>query len=124
VIYQGACHCQAVKFEVEADENVIVQDCNCSICRLTGFIHLIVPQERFKLLQGEDELSTYRFGTGVAQHKFCRHCGVKSFYIPRSNPNGIDVNLRCLNPQPEKVVIEKFDGENWEKNAHSLAHLA
>ncbi|PIP80101.1 MAG: aldehyde-activating protein [Gammaproteobacteria bacterium CG22_combo_CG10-13_8_21_14_all_40_8] len=124
MIYQGACHCQAVKFEVEADENVIVQDCNCSICRLTGFIHLIVPQERFKLLQGEDELSTYRFGTGVAQHKFCRHCGVKSFYIPRSNPNGIDVNLRCLNPQPEKVVIEKFDGENWEKNAHSLAHLA
>lgn len=122
MIYPGSCHCGAVQFEVEAPESVEVEDCNCSICRLNGFLHLIVPARNFKLVAGEEALTTYTFNTGVAKHKFCKICGIKPFYIPRSNPEGVDVNLRCLKTQPNHIKIVKFDGENWEANAASLAH--
>ena len=124
MIYRGGCHCGAVRFEVEAPERVVVQECSCSICTMSGFLHLIVPASRFRLLQGDDDLTTYRFNTGVARHKFCRTCGVKSFYIPRSNPDGYDVNVRCLDPQPRELVLETFDGRNWEQHGHELAHLS
>jgi hypothetical protein len=107
---------------VEAPEDVEVEDCNCSICRMTGFLHLIVPAARFRLLAGDEELTTYRFNTGVAAHRFCRICGIKSFYVPRSNPDGVDVNLRCLTPEPRSVTIVAFDGRNWEASAPALAH--
>ena len=124
MVYRGGCHCGAVRFEVEAPESLLVQDCNCSLCAMTGFLHLIVPKSRFRLTQGEGELTTYRFNTGVAQHKFCRTCGIKSFYVPRSNPDGIDVNVRCLDEPPREMKIEPFDGREWEKNGASLAHLS
>lgn len=120
--YAGSCHCGAVRFEVEAPEVVEVEDCNCSICAKTGFLHLIVPGQRFRLLEGEAALTDYRFNTGVARHRFCRVCGVKPFYIPRSNPDGVDVNLRCLDTRPPTVRIVAFDGRNWEQNAAALAH--
>ena len=122
--YKGSCHCGAVQFEVEAPEEVECQDCNCSICSKSGYLHLIVPKSKFKLLQGEDNLTTYTFDTGEAKHKFCKTCGIKSFYIPRSNPDGYDINVRCLDPQPKKINIEPFDGKNWEQHAHELAHLS
>jgi len=122
MIYQGGCHCGAIRFEVEAPEHLEVEDCNCSICRMTGFLHLIVPASRFRLLAGQDVIETYRFNTGVAQHTFCRICGVKPFYVPRSNPDGVDVNVRCLSAPPPSLTIVPFDGRNWEANAHTLAH--
>ena len=122
--YKGSCHCGAVQFEIEAPEEVECQDCNCSICSKSGYLHLIVPKSKFKLLQGENNLTTYTFDTGEAKHKFCKICGIKSFYIPRSNPDGYDINVRCLDPQPKKVNIEPFDGKNWEQHAHKLAHLS
>ncbi len=122
MIYQGSCHCGAVKFEVEAPESVEVENCNCSICAMTGFLHLIVPARNFRLLSGEESLTTYTFNTGVAKHKFCKICGVKPFYIPRSNPDGVDINLRCLSTQPKQVKVIDFDGQNWEQNAHTVAH--
>ena len=94
MIYEGHCHCGAVRFEVEAPDDVVVEDCNCSICRMTGFLHLIVPRSRFRLLAGDDALTTYTFGTHTAKHTFCRVCGIKPFYTPRSNPDGVDVNVR------------------------------
>ena len=121
-IHAGGCHCGAVRFEVSLPEEVEVEDCNCSICRMTGFLHLIVPVSRFRLRAGEQRLTTYRFNTGIAQHRFCGVCGIKSFYVPRSNPDGIDVNLRCLDSQPETVRVVPFDGRAWEQNAHRLAH--
>jgi hypothetical protein len=120
--YKGACHCGAVRFVVEAPESVEVEQCNCSICRMSGFLHLIVPASKFRLVAGENELSTYRFNTRVARHLFCRHCGIKPFYKPRSNPDGVDVNLNCLLTQPAEVRVVEFDGRNWEANAASLAH--
>lgn len=121
MIYRGGCHCGAVRFEVEAPEDVEASDCNCSVCSLTGFVHLIVPARDFQLLSGADRITTYRFNTGVAKHMFCRVCGIKSFYIPRSNPDGVDVDVRCLDPKPRSVAIEPFDGQNWEAHAGSLA---
>lgn len=120
--YSGSCHCGTVKFEVEAPESVEVEDCNCSICTKTGYLHLIVPRCDFTLLTGQNNLTHYSFNTKVAQHTFCKTCGVKPFYIPRSNPDGVDVNLRCLDQQPAEVRIIKFDGQNWEDNAQRLAH--
>lgn len=122
MIYSGSCHCGAVRFEVEAPEAVEVEQCNCSICAMTGFLHLIVPASRFRLLAGADQLSVYTFNTGVARHTFCKVCGIKPFYTPRSNPDGIDVNVRCLDPQPKRLTVVPFDGQNWEQHAAALAH--
>lgn len=120
MIYEGSCHCGAVRFRVVVEQHK-ADDCNCSICRKKGFLHLIVPREKFTLLQGEDELTTYRFNTGVAQHKFCRTCGMHPFYIPRSHPNCIDVNVRCLDGDViSNFEIVPFDGMNWEANIHKL----
>ncbi len=122
--YEGSCHCGSVQFEVEAPDVVECQDCNCSICSMSGYLHLIVPKSKFKLLLGEGNLTTYTFDTGEAKHKFCKTCGIKSFYIPRSNPDGYDINVRCLEPQPKNVIVENFDGKNWELHAHKLSHLS
>lgn len=122
MIYKGSCHCKAVTFEVEAADHLEVENCNCSICSKAGFLHLIVPLNQFKLIGGEENLTTYTFNTGIAKHTFCRVCGIKPFYIPRSNPDGIDVNVRCLDTQPLSLKIIEFDGQNWEQNAHKIAH--
>ena len=124
MIYKGGCHCGAVVFEVEAAERIECAECNCSICAMSGNLHLIVPKSRFRLVRGESELTTYTFNTGVARHLFCKTCGIKAFYIPRSNPDGYSVNVSCLEPPPREIVIEKFDGQNWEQHAHTLAHLS
>jgi hypothetical protein len=110
VTHRGGCHCGAVAFEVEAPARLTVSDCGCSICRMSGYQHLIVPRARFRLLKGADRLAEYRFNTGTARHLFCRQCGVKSFYVPRSNPDGYSVNVRCLDPATiENVEVELFD---------------
>ncbi|MGQ0673187.1 MAG: GFA family protein [Hyphomicrobium sp.] len=124
MLYSGSCHCGAVRFEVEAPATILAQDCNCSICSKAGYLHLIVPKSKFRLIAGGEMLTAYTFGTGVAQHTFCRVCGIKPFYVPRSNPDGIDVNVRCLDPEPTNLVIEPFDGQNWEQHARDLAHLS
>ena len=119
--HAGGCHCGAVRFEVEAPARVEVHECNCSICRPCAYLHLIVPRERFRLLRGEDALSTYTFNTGAAKHLFCRVCGVKSFYVPRSHPDGVSVNLRCLDEgSVDHVSVLPFDGRNWEEARAAL----
>jgi hypothetical protein len=116
----GGCHCGAVRFRVRLPEPPVpALRCNCSICTMTGFLHLIVAQDDLDLLSGRDALRVYRFGTGAAEHLFCTICGVKSFYRPRSHPQGWSVNANCLDAQPELLVSE-FDGRNWERAAAKL----
>lgn len=125
VTHRGGCHCGAVRFEVDAPADLVVQDCNCSICSKAGFLHLIVPVARFRLRSGESQLVDYRWNSGVARHRFCGVCGIKSFYVPRSNPDGIDVNVRCLDEGTIlSLAVELFDGRHWEANAEALAHLS
>jgi hypothetical protein len=124
VMHRGGCHCGRVRFEVDAPAEIDVRECSCSICKRTGHLHLTVPRARFRLLSGEDVLTTYRFNTGVANHLFCSVCGVKSFYVPRSHPDGYSVNARCLD---EGTVARRnvghFDGANWEENVAELGPL-
>ena len=119
--HTGGCHCGAVRFEFEAPAEVEAIDCNCSICSATGYLHWIVPLERFRLLSGEDALTTYSFNTGAAKHRFCGTCGVKSFYHPRSHADAVSVNLRCVDAgSVEAVRTLPFDGQNWEEARASL----
>ena len=121
----GGCHCGAVRFEVRLPAKVTAQACNCSICAMTGFVHIIVPESRFRLNQGGDRLTTYMFNSGVARHLFCSTCGVKSFYRPRSNPDGWSINAHCLDGTDGlDIEIEAFDGQNWEASAPALADLS
>lgn len=124
--HKGGCHCGAIQIEVLAPRNLKVQECNCSICEKKGIIHLIVPKSRFTLISGEDQLSCYQFNQKIAKHYFCKICGIAPFYIPRSNPDGFDVNVRCLDRSTiESIEIEKIDGKNWEKSiGDSLSQLS
>ena len=113
--YSGACHCGRVRFEVRA-ELASATVCNCSICSKKGFIHLIVEPSEFELLSGADALVSYRFNTGVAEHKFCRVCGIHPFYTPRSDPDKVDVNVRCLDGVDlSQLELLRFDGKHWEE---------
>lgn len=122
--HKGGCHCGRVQFEVEAPADLELHDCNCSICSMTGYQHLIVAKSAFTLISGEKQLGCYTFNTGKARHYFCTNCGIKSFYVPRSNPDGYSVNARCLDPSTVRsTTLIRFDGQNWEANAGSLKHL-
>jgi hypothetical protein len=114
-----------VRFEVDAPAALDVLDCNCSICRMGGFLHLIVPATRFRLLSGADDLTQYTFNTGAAKHRFCRVCGIKSFYIPRSHPDGVDVNARCLDPGTvTAMTVTPFDDGDRDAATAAIAHLS
>lgn len=117
ITHRGGCHCGRVRFEVRAPARIQVSECNCSICAKSGYLHLLVRAEHFKLLAGEESLTTYTFNTGTAKHRFCSVCGVKSFYVPRSHPDGFSVNARCLDEGTvEAMVVQPFDGKEWEKS--------
>ena len=114
--HSGGCHCGRVRFEVVAPAKLEVADCNCSICSMCGYLHLIVPADRFKLISGRETLTTYSFNTHIAQHLFCSTCGVKSVYIPRSHPDGVSVNARCIDSSTiESMSVQPFNGREWEK---------
>ena len=106
-----------MRFAVTAPAAISVAECNCSICAKSAYLHLIVPKSRFRLVQGEEFLTNYTFNTGVAQHLFCKVCGIKSFYVPRSDPDGVSVNARCLDPgSVTRMAVQPFDGRNWERS--------
>ncbi len=121
VTHRGGCHCGRVRFEVVAPARLAVVECNCSICSKSGYLHLIVPAHRFRLLQGAEALATYAFNTRVARHLFCTRCGIKSFYVPRSHPDGFSVNARCLDAGTvQEMLIRPFDGRHWEQSREAL----
>lgn len=121
VTYRGGCHCGRVRFELDAPVRPAVLDCNCSMCSKTGYLHLIVQKPQFRLVAGGDVLTAYRFNTGTAQHLFCSVCGIKSFYVPRSHPDGFSVNARCVDGLAlDQLAVTPFDGRHWEQAAEAL----
>ena len=123
--HEGGCHCGRVRFKVDAPRDIMATRCNCSICNMCGFLHLFVSHGNFRLIAGADELTTYTFNTGVAQHTFCRHCGIKAFYVPRSHPDGLSINVNCLNPATIASIEETaFDGKNWEQNIAEVSPIS
>jgi len=116
VTHRGGCHCGRVRFTVVAPAHLEVAECNCSMCSKAGYLHLTVPASRFELLQGRDVLTTYQFNTKTAKHLFCSVCGIKSFYVPRSHPDGFSVNARCLDDGTVTgMTVTRIDGRQWEK---------
>ena len=115
ITHGGGCHCGRVRFEVIAPKRLSVSECNCSICSKAGYLHLVVPAAQFKLLSGNDSLKTYSFNTHTAKHLFCSVCGIKSFYVPRSHPDGISVNARCIDSETiEELTVTPLNGREWE----------
>jgi hypothetical protein len=116
ITHTGGCHCGRVRFEVDAPARLYIDECNCSMCARTAFLHLIVTDDRFRITQGRDALTLYTFNTGTARHYFCGYCGIKPFYVPRSHPDGWSVNARCIDPGTvEGMDIHSIDGRNWER---------
>ena len=116
-----SCHCGAVQGKVGLSGEPVLHACNCSMCNKTAFLHLIVKSEHFQLLSEPDAITEYRFNTGVARHWFCRRCGVKAFYRPRSHPEGVSVNGRCLDGESwHDWPIKDFDGQNWEQSIERI----
>ena len=117
ITHLGGCHCGRVRWEVDAPAELDIDECNCSMCSRFGYQHLIVPADRFRLIRGREALTDYTFNTGTARHLFCSTCGVKSFYVPRSHPDGFSVNARCIDsPTVTGMTIHPVDGRNWEKH--------
>jgi hypothetical protein len=117
---RGGCHCGAVRFAARLpDPPVSALDCNCSVCSMIGFLHVIVAHEDFILERGGEALTSYRFGSGAAEHLFCSVCGVKSFYQPRSHPGAWSVNAHCLDDLPD-LAITPFNGRDWEQARAAL----
>lgn len=117
----GGCHCGAVRWTVAVPKDLKMIDCNCSICTKKGHLHIIVPKERFSLETSEASLTIYQFNSKVAVHKFCSTCGIHSYYVPRSHPDGISVNARCVDGGiPSCFEVQKFDGANWEQNIETI----
>uniref|UniRef100_A0AC34QWB3 CENP-V/GFA domain-containing protein n=1 Tax=Panagrolaimus sp. JU765 TaxID=591449 RepID=A0AC34QWB3_9BILA len=105
----GSCHCGAVQWSCVAPDELEAITCN----------------ENFKLIKGEDQLTTYKFNQKIAQHKFCKNCGVQSFYFPRSNPDSVGIMPHCIDsPTVKKLVFTSFDGQNWEKEMETKAPVA
>ena len=116
ITHHGGCHCGRVRFEVDAPAELRIDECNCSMCTRTAFLHLIVPADRFRITKGRDDLTLYTFNTGTAKHYFCSTCGIKPFYVPRSHPDGWSVNARCLDDGTVKSSrVRAIDGRNWER---------
>lgn len=122
--YQGGCHCQDVRFTICLDtpiESSNITACNCSMCEKLGFIHLIIKKDIFQLKSNWTKLSNYQFNKNIAKHYFCKTCGIKSFYQPRSHPDCWSVNVRCLDDFSHfKLDFDTFDGKNWEKNIEKI----
>lgn len=122
VTHKGGCHCGTVRFEVKAPADLEALSCTCSMCAMTGFLHLIATKEQFRITAGESNLHDYRFNTGTAQHLFCKTCGVKPFYVPRSHPDGWSVNVNCIDGASiNSLTVNAFDGANWEASIDSLS---
>lgn len=120
----GGCHCGRVRFRCRVPVDSPILECNCSICTMRGFLHLIVKREDFLLeapAEGESALAAYRFNTQKARHLWCPTCGVQSFYRPRSHPDGYSVNARCLDGGvPAHRRVQPFDGQNWEQSVAGI----
>jgi hypothetical protein len=124
-IHRGGCHCGQVRFELEAPAQLEVLECNCSLCQKLGYLHLLIPKSQFRLISGDEQLTSYQFNTHTATHLFCKVCGVKSFYVPRSHPDDYSVNARCLDEGTvEMLTVTPFDGQNWESAAEELEPLS
>ena len=93
--YKLNCHCGSVELEVETDLKNIKQ-CNCSICKRKNAKMNLISKDSIKVIKGENNLSSYKFNTMIAEHFFCKTCGIYTHHNRRSDPNGVGINIGCI----------------------------
>lgn len=119
-MHRASCHCGRVRVDVFALLPDEVYDCNCSICTKKAYLHWFVPRNLARIVAA-DALATYTFNTGRAKHHFCSICGAAPFYVARSHPDALDINVRCVeDANLSKLTILPFDGRNWEAAVERL----
>ena len=118
--YTGGCHCGAIRFAFHSEESAQIWKCNCSICDMIDYDHLFIKHDLFKLTSGKELIEKYVFETESAKHYFCKLCGIKSFYQPRSHPDMYSIHLKCVDDPPEINEIIYFDGKNFEDSIKNI----
>lgn len=117
--HTGGCHCGAVRFEAEIDPSAGTM-CNCSICTKLGAVGVIAKPAGFRLVSGEDALSTYEWGGRISRRKFCKHCGVYCFAFGHLDVLGgdyVSINLNSLDDfDLSRTQLAYWDGRhnNWQ----------
>jgi hypothetical protein len=112
--HHGSCHCGAVRYQVELDLEAEALSCNCSMCGRAGTLLQFVTPDKFKLEQGEANLSDYQFNKHVIHHLFCKTCGIKPF-ARGEGPRGptVAINVRTLEGIDTFTLKSKhFDGRS------------
>ena len=118
--YIGGCHCGEIKFSFHSEESVQIWKCNCSICEMLDYDHLFIKHDLLKIISGRELIQEYVFKTETAKHLFCKLCGIKSFYQPRSHPDVFSVNLKCVDNPPKVREVVQFDGLNFEESIKKI----
>lgn len=119
-IYLGGCHCGDVRIAVDRAEPIdSYVECNCSVCTKKGVLLARAEEAELTVTDGQAAIETYRFNTRVAEHNFCRRCGVHVYARPRNSPERFAVNIRCLDDFQEIRKHARridFDGQNHPKD--------
>ena len=88
------------------------------MCSRRGAVAVSAEFSDIEVVSGEDSLSKYTFGTGVAQHYFCSVCGIYTHHQRRSNPEQFGVNLACLEGKtPFLPEVPVLDGKNHPRDS-------
>jgi len=95
MIYKLNCHCRTVEIQVDTDLDNIKQ-CNCSICKRKNAKMNLIPKDSIKIVKGKNNLSSYKFNTMKAEHFFCKTCGIYTHHNRRNDPNGVGINIGCI----------------------------
>ena len=115
MLYQGSCHCGAVRFSFEAGPIDKGLRCNCSLCSRKGAMMTPepIPAALFTIETDEGVLGLYQFGAKTAEHYFCKQCGIYSFHVPGRFPGHYRANLGCVEGiDPFALDAEIFDGQS------------
>jgi hypothetical protein len=110
---KGSCHCAAVKFEIDLDDGLKnLRRCNCSLCIRKNAVMACVPMNQFRITQGEEKLTLYKWNTMVAEHFFCSVCGIYTHHRRRLDPSEYGFNVACLEGVDSHKLtdITVFDG--------------
>lgn len=124
-MYKGSCLCGSVQFEINGSIQDIVM-CHCSKCRKaqgSAFaVNANVDASDFKLVSGEQSLSTYQSSPGQTKY-FCQHCGSPVMSLNSEYPQYVRIRLGTIDSDiKERPSCHIFTESkaNWEEITDQL----
>jgi len=110
----GGCHCGAVQITL-AELPAEVLQCNCSLCRKTGWIGGYCAPEDAKISAGDDALIGYVQGDKTITVWHCRTCGCTTHWTPlTAPPDRMGINMRMFDWKDWKhLAVVEVDGASW-----------